>query len=80
MARRGLTHKDVSLRLSRLAIHVLDRTVMRRIGRASFSASFLLQVLTALGVRWPYGPEHVHEAAVLIDAIHARRERGDSGG
>ena len=51
MTRRGLGHKDLSLRLSRLGIHMSDRTVMRRMSRATFSAAFMLQVLAAIGVK-----------------------------
>lgn len=50
LARRGLTYSDLAVRLRLIGVDLDERSLKNRVGRGSFSAVFLMQCLTVLGV------------------------------
>ncbi|WP_448188072.1 DUF6471 domain-containing protein [Azospirillum sp. sgz301742] len=49
ISRRNLTFVEVAERLKTFGIEESGRNVSNKIGRGTFSATFMLQVLTAIG-------------------------------
>jgi predicted amino acid-binding ACT domain protein len=51
MTRRGVTYEDLSERLAALGINDTAVNIRNKVARGRFSATFLVQCLTALGAR-----------------------------
>jgi hypothetical protein len=49
LARKGLTHSDLVLRLDALGVSVTKASIDSKLSRGTFSAVFLLQCLRAIG-------------------------------
>jgi len=51
MTRRGVTYEDLSERLAAIGINDTAVNIRNKVARGRFSATFLVQCLTALGAR-----------------------------
>jgi hypothetical protein len=51
LARHGLTYGDLAIKLAEIGIDENELNIKNKIGRGSFTAAFLLQCLSAIGVR-----------------------------
>lgn len=49
LVRRGISHAELAIRLQNLGINETKASIDSKISRGSFSASFLIQCLTAIG-------------------------------
>jgi hypothetical protein len=49
LARKGISHSDLVLRLNEVGVKVTKASVASKLSRGSFSAVFLLQCLRAIG-------------------------------
>lgn len=50
LKRKGVTYAQLAEKLSAMDIHETERNLNNKISRGGFSAAFLLQCLTAIGV------------------------------
>ena len=50
LKRRGVTYAQLAEKLALVGVHETDRNLNNKISRGGFSAAFLLQCLTAIGV------------------------------
>jgi hypothetical protein len=51
LARRNLSYKELAERLAQIGVTESERNLSNKINRGSFSVAFLLQVMSALGVK-----------------------------
>ena len=51
LARRGISYDQLSTKLKAMDINVSKSNLSNKINRGTFSAAFLLQVLTAIGAK-----------------------------
>lgn len=51
LARRGISYNDLSGRLKQIGIQETPENIRNKINRGTFSASFLLQALEAIGCK-----------------------------
>jgi hypothetical protein len=51
MTRRGVTYDQLADRLARIGINDSSVNIRNRVARGKFTATFLVQCLTAMGVR-----------------------------
>ncbi len=51
LKRSGVSYKELAERLASLGIHDTERNISNKLSRGTFTAVFLLQVMTAIGVR-----------------------------
>jgi len=49
LARKGISHSDLVVRLDEIGVRVTKASVASKLSRGSFSAVFLLQCLRAIG-------------------------------
>lgn len=50
LKRRGLTYAQLAEKLAEIGVQETDRNLNNKISRGGFSAAFMLQCLTAIGV------------------------------
>ncbi|MDE0921355.1 DUF6471 domain-containing protein [Aurantimonas coralicida] len=51
MARRGVTYAQLANRLAEIGVDENERNLRNKVSRGKFTAGFLLQCLTAIGVQ-----------------------------
>ncbi|HLQ25875.1 MAG TPA: DUF6471 domain-containing protein [Acidiferrobacterales bacterium] len=51
LARRGLSYEDLSIRLKKIGVNQNANNIRSKINRGTFSATFMIQVLKALGCK-----------------------------
>lgn len=51
LKRRGLTYKDLALRLAHIGVRENERNLANKISRGTFSAAFFVECLDAIGCR-----------------------------
>ena len=51
LARRGLSYEDLAVRLRKIGVKENANNIRSKINRGTFSASFLLQALEAIGCK-----------------------------
>jgi hypothetical protein len=49
LKRRGVSYKELADRLEGMGIHDTERNISNKLSRGTFTAVFLLQVMTAIG-------------------------------
>lgn len=51
LKRRGITYAQLAEKLGELGVQETERNIANKISRGGFTAAFMLQVLTAIGVK-----------------------------
>jgi ribosome-binding protein aMBF1 (putative translation factor) len=50
LKRKGMSYADLAAKLAEIGVHETERNLANKISRGGFTAAFLLQCLSALGV------------------------------
>jgi len=51
LARRGVSYEDLAIRLKKIGVNQNANNIRSKINRGTFSATFMIQVLKALGCK-----------------------------